>query len=312
MANVKFTNLDKAEFLDQGHATGYYRYAQWLCAAWRRAGGAICRNICMPRKLRAVFGRTLNFNLCRIGKPLIVCGSHRIESMAWPYNMFREIIPIMWDLWPGNYADFAKFVYRNKVRLVFCSSSMSVAAMSKMCPFTKFVWLPEAVDPSSYSSIGKLKERTIDVLSYGRSAGDKEREVQEVCKNKGYSFKRGAGSTFEELVSALNSSRISLCFPLCDTNPDKAQGVETLTIRYWEAMVSGTLMVGRAPKELIDVCGYNPMAGEMSRQGTQVAKILDSIDEYQYLADRNIQTAKTKGCWDSRIPLICKGLDYGD
>ena len=34
-----------------------------------------------------------------------------------------------------------------------------------------------------------------------------------------------------------------VCFPQCDTNPMKAGNLETLTQRYWEAMLSGWSLI---------------------------------------------------------------------
>ena len=38
-----------------------------------------------------------------------------------------------------------------------------------------------------------------------------------------------------------------------------AGDIETLTQRYWENMLSRIIMVGHAPKELVDLIGYNPI-----------------------------------------------------
>ena len=96
-----------------------------------------------------------------------------------------------------------------------------------------------------------------------------------------------------------------ICFPQCDTNPQKAGNLETLTQRYWEAMLSGCLIVGRAPQELIDLIGYNPVIDvEWDNPEIQVEGILNNIENYQNLVDKNIESAQKYATWDSRIPLI--------
>lgn len=294
----------EVEFLDPGAPLGFYRYMQWLCEAWQSSGGMVHPNINCPRKVRAALGRTLNFNLHKKRGGLLVCGSHRIESMAFPYNLFHEIVPIMWDLWPGNYEDFTRFINRNKVRLAFCSAQTSVNRLSKLCPSVSFVWLPEAVDVSAYRYGGLLQDRPVDVLSYGRSVGPIKEKIRHVCHTECKTFQEGAGRTFENLVECLSLAKISICYPLVDTNPGKAQGVETLTIRYWEAMLSGTLIVGRAPQELIEVCGYNPVIELGSDPIRKFMSVISDINHFQGLADKNFRTATNIGGWTARLPIL--------
>ena len=63
----------------------------------------------------------------------------------------------------------------------------------------------------------------------------------------------------EVLVDIGYSTDYTIINNLGIQSPDIAQGVETLTQRYWETMLSRTVIVGHAPKELIDICGYNPV-----------------------------------------------------
>jgi len=96
-----------------------------------------------------------------------------------------------------------------------------------------------------------------------------------------------------------------ICFPQCDTNPFRGGNVETLTQRYWEAMLSGCLMVGRAPKELIDLVGYNPIIDvDWEDPENQLLDILNNVTSYQDLVDKNYSTAISRGPWDSRMNLM--------
>ena len=96
-----------------------------------------------------------------------------------------------------------------------------------------------------------------------------------------------------------------MCYPRCDTQPDKAGDIETLTQRYWEAMLSRIVIVGRAPKELTDLIGYNPVI-EIGKDNQQnrIIEILDNIDNYQSIVDKNRRTAIDLGGWDLRIKEI--------
>lgn len=74
-------------------------------------------------------------------------------------------------------------------------------------------------------------------------------------------------------------------------------------------MLSRIVIVGRAPKELIDLIGYNPVI-EISNENQQnkIIEILDNIDDYQSLVDKNRETALKLGDWDLRIELIAHWL----
>ena len=84
-----------------------------------------------------------------------------------------------------------------------------------------------------------------------------------------------------------------------------AGNIETLTQRYWEAMLSGCVIVGRAPKELISICSYNPVV-EVKEEDYDagVTKVLRHLSDYQGLVDRNREFAARNADWTNRIRLI--------
>ena len=96
-----------------------------------------------------------------------------------------------------------------------------------------------------------------------------------------------------------------VCFPQSDTNPQKAGSLETLTQRYWEAMLSGCIIVGRAPQELIDFIGYNSVVEvEWDNPEMQLSNILHDIDSYQKIVDKSLESARKHASWDCRMPTI--------
>ena len=114
---------------------------------------------------------------------------------------------------------------------------------------------------------------------------------------------------FDSMVAGIRSSKITICYPQCDTKPWRAGNIETLTQRYWEGMLSGTLIAGRAPKELIDLCGYNPVITFGEHPAQQIEDVLDHIEDYQELADRNRKYAEENADWSKRIPIVMKALE---
>ena len=64
-------------------------------------------------------------------------------------------------------------------------------------------------------------------------------------------------------------------------------------------------MLGRAPKELIDLIGYNPVIElACNNQKEQVLQILNNVESYQELVDKNRSTALKMGDWKIRIMKI--------
>ena len=291
----------------------FHKFQYWFAKAWKDAGADVMEDVCVPHKLRAIMGRLLGFPLWRKKQRIIVLGCHRIESMAWPWCWRYEIVPMMWDLWPENFEYFIKFLKRNRVRQCFVTASKNVEKIQKACPNVKVFWVPEGINADEYPMGGDLIGRSIDVLNYGRQVGwlndaidvhDFGRQIKHVCE-------RGNGFVFDDfpsLVAGIRDAKMAICYPQCDTNPKRCGDVETLTQRYWECMLSGTLMIGRAPKELIDICGYNPVIDLGEDPARQIDDILNHIEGYQDLANRNRRSAEKNADWSGRIPMILDAL----
>ena len=122
-----------------------------------------------------------------------------------------------------------------------------------------------------------------------------------------------AFSTAEDLLLNINKIKIAICFTQCDTHPQRVGNIETLTQRYWECMLSGNLIVGRAPQELIDLIGYDPVVNvDWSNPEAQLSYILKNIGDYQPLVDKNYAAALKHASWDNRIEQIVNILaTYG-
>lgn len=294
-----------------------FPYQQWLAEAWQRRGFHVHQSLPVSCRIGAALGR---IGLCRssgiqLGR-LVVCGCSRVESVAWPWCWFYEIVPVMWDLWPAYLEPFVRFVQRCKVKTVFVTSSINVERIMNRCPGVHVVWLPEGIKADLYPKGPELAKRKIDVLNYGRKIAwltdaikaykKFSRPVNLLCVEE----KRLIFDTHEALTAGLRDSKIALCYPQSDTNPQQAGDVETMTQRYWECMLSGTLMVGHAPRELVSFCGYNPVIelGDHDCACEIINRILEKIADYQDLADRNRMFAAENADWEKRIPIIQKGL----
>jgi arginyl-tRNA synthetase len=88
-----------------------------------------------------------------------------------------------------------------------------------------------------------------------------------------------------------------------------AGNVETLTQRYWECMLTKTIILGHAPQELIEFAGYNPVIEiEWNDVGQQIDQILLNIESYQELVDKNFEFARKFASWDIRATKMIELL----
>ena len=111
------------------------------------------------------------------------------------------------------------------------------------------------------------------------------------------------------LSTAWLIQKIAITFPRCDTDPVKAGNIETLTQRYGECMLSGCILLGRAPQELIDLIGYNPVVTvDPVFPHLQIDDILNHLNDYQEMVERNYLTALEYASWDIRVSYLKKEL----
>ena len=298
---------------------GILFFMEWWAEAWREKGGT-CKyeRFAKPRIIFTSLGRLLNFRIgFGLGVKLIALGCHRIERVAWPWNMFHEIVPVMWDVWPDNREAFIRFIRNNRVKTVFCTSSQNVRYINERVPGVKVIWMPEGIKVEAYPMGPRLFDRKIDLLCYGRRKEDLVQKIDAYKWHSGFRFETGHRGLkfkgFTDLIAGIQDAKMTICYPQCDTCPEKAGDIETLTQRYWECMLCGTLIVGRAPKELIEVCGgRNPVIElDGSDPCRQIKEILDHLADYQEKIDENRALAEKFAPWSGRIEKIMDELGIG-
>lgn len=297
---------------DIGDSVAFYQH--WFSEAWEAAGGIVVSNSTIwPHTARVVLGRNWpGFNFSRKNK-LLVLGSGRVESVSWPKLLSHEIVPFLWDVWPDKIAPLIRFIRRNKIRTLFCTSSQIVEILKSRLSGVEIHWIPEGIKVEAYPKGEVLKNRPVDILSYGRQmipVTDKLRDLA-LSEKLNVLFREGDAhlfSTFDDLVNGLQSSKITICYPQSVTHPERAQNIETLTQRYWEAMLTGSLLVGQVPKELVEVCGYNPVIELGDNPASVIRDVLTHIEDYQELADKNRARAEEMAGWDKRMIEILEIL----
>lgn len=271
----------------------------------------------IPWKYRLLIAKlklSRNFSFLSKNNPcLFVLGAGYIDAFAFPFAYTHNIIPVLWDTWPRYWDRIISSFKRHNIKLAFFTQSSVAQYISSKMSDTACVHLPEGLNPIGYKSGKALSERSIDVLEMGRIFNQFHEKISADLKEYTHLFQKGNQllfKTFDDLTNGISDAKISICFPRNMTNPQQAGSVETLTQRYWECMFSRSLIYGHAPKELINLLGYNPVIEINWEDPTsQIKNILQNIEKYQCLVDQNLEYAKKYGTWKSRIPFIKSCID---
>ena len=240
---------------------------------------------------------------------------------AFPYYGKYEIVPMLWDVWPSTWERMYRSFYVLDVKTIFTTSHQVEDMINRNTDIHAHC-IHEGINSKKYKNDLQLKERKYDIFEMGRrfekyhriiELVDQENEIMvakpsNLNKNGTLNDKKIV-YTNDELYDIMSKSKIMVCFPQCDTNPGRAGNIETLTIRYWEAMLSGCVIIGRAPNELINLIGYNPVIEvDWERAQEQLEEILFCIENFQSLVDKNYKVAQKYAPWESRMPFFIQKL----
>lgn len=241
---------------------------------------------------------------------LCFCEGVSFRFDTFPDYLFYEIIPFIWDCWPRFWSSIELFFKKHNVKTAFFTSSQTAGHFRQVFPERNVFHIPEGIETELYRDEKKLSDRTIDYLEFGRCCRivDSTKFDSSVSVLSSFNERHGL-STRDDLISALSESKITIALTRQDNQPEIAEGIDTLTQRYWECMLSGVILLGRAPQELIDFIGYDPTVTiNYEDVNSQILDILKNLEKYQELVDRNRETAVRLGDWKLRIFDIKKRL----
>ena len=276
--------------------------------AWVKTGGQTMKSH-YPWRMFHRFA--FNYELPTIHKSKDIAQLRFVEPISINFDTFPdyaryEIIPFVWDCWPGYFDKTCEWFKRHEVRTAIFTSSQTAERMRQRFPEMNILWCPEGIDTSLYSEGKELKNREIDILEFGRSnrkvfKAELPSSIKHVCtmQDGKYIF------TNEELRQSMGDAKVTITLPRSITQPEVAGDIETLTQRYWECMLTRMVMVGHAPKELVDFIGYNPVIEiDFENPNEQICNILQHINDYIDLTNKNRETALLKGDWLARMQGI--------
>jgi len=281
---------------------------------------SVCRRtlLCLYKIAHKCFPNLLK----RKKKAILIgaAGNTMIDSF-FPYYFNYEIVPFLWDVWPIYWDQMYEQLRLFECKTVFVTVKKMSEKLRNDLGINAF-YIPEGIDTTVYNRGVPLKDRKFDVLEIGRQYKKYHDVLQGLSLSKTITLNSSSidvngnlidsklqFETAEEMYAALPQYRVMVNFPQSLTNPAKAGDLETLTQRYWEAMLSGCLIIGMCPQELIDLIGYNPVI-EVSWDNAQqqLLDILENIADYQSLVDKNYNTAQALASWEARMPTILNDL----
>lgn len=291
---------------------GFLNFKQAPFAAWVRNEGLVAQELYPPRWLH---GAAYRWELPTIWKSRKEARLRFVEPVSLSFDSFPdyaryEVVPMFWDCWPRYFEKTCRWLRKHGVRTAIFSSRMTAERMQERFPEMRIIWCPEAVDGNVYQKGKLLRDRTIDLLEFGRS---NEKVLQtgalflnHVCTKQNGKFIY----TNEQLYQAMGDAKVTIALPRSMTQPEMAGDIETLTQRYWECMFSRMVMVGHTPQELVDFIGYNPiieLRDDISAEAL-IRDVLEHIEDYQALVDKNRETAERFGSWDVRMEWLMEEL----
>lgn len=280
--------------------------------AWKNLGGKVAQD---HYPLRLFHRFVFNHQLPLFGYNKQEARLRFVEPVSLNFDTFPdyikyEIIPLVWDCWPKFFEFTSNWFLKNRVQTAIFTSSQNAEMMKKILPHLNILFIPEGVNTKLYTKGKNLTDRKIDLLEFGRR-NDKVFNVK-LPQEFNHLYSKNGNQLFSsnnEFFQALADTKIAINFPRCDTQPEIAGNIETLTQRYWECMLSRIVMIGRAPKELVDFIGYNPVIDiDKQHAEEQVLHILNNIEDYQPLVDKNYETAQNKADWSHRMKEVMNWL----
>lgn len=284
--------------------------------AWTNLGGGKVDSHYLPKWLRGI---PYHFDFPTIYQSRTKCRLRFVEACTIGFDCFPdyicyETIPIIWDCWPMYFDNVIRWLKKHKIKSVIFTATQTATHARDVLPKLNILTITEGIDVSSYHIGTNLVDRDIDLLEYGRVERNFFHEYVSGINHVNVKNSKGRMSTWNKLVETISQSKICVALPRCDVDSKFTGGVETLTQRFWEGMLSRTLLIGRAPKELVDLIGYNPVITlDRNNPQQQVRDILAHIEDFQPFVDKNRETALQMGSWDIRMKQVMEwlqGLGY--
>lgn len=150
---------------------GFLNFKVMPYEAWKRNGGEVAK---AHYPWRWLHGAAYRWELPTIWKSRKEARLRFVEPVSLKFDSFPdyaryEVVPMFWDCWPRYFEMTCEWLRKHQVKTAIFSSRMTAERMQERFPEMRIIWCPEAVDGSVYQKGELLKDRTIDLLEFGRS-----------------------------------------------------------------------------------------------------------------------------------------------
>lgn len=243
--------------------------------------------------------------------------SHYAVYKSFPYFTLSRGKRCLWmyDAWPSKWGAIARFIRRYGVALLMCSSRQATHHLQSLAiSGCRVEWVPEAVTVANYRTKPHA-DRRIDILQLGRKWNWYHEIIKPFCDQMRitYKYEKMEGElifkTRSDFICGLSDSKISICVPASLTHPIRSGGLETMTWRYLQSIASKCLLLGHAPKEMLELFGYNPVVEiDTSDPTGQINDILQHYDRYMPLIDKNYSHVCQRHQWSNRVCDVVRFL----
>jgi hypothetical protein len=162
------------------------------------------------------------------------------------------------------------FVEDVGISVLFVTHPDSVSELNSALDTCRVYYIPEGADPNGYQTD---VPKTIDLIAFGRKNYPHHNALLKELDPK-VVYQCGWLDTRQDFLDALAASKI-----------------EMLTMRYFQAMGTKSILLGHCPKLLKDLFGYDPVIEvDMQNPGAQVHDILDNYEDYIPMIEKNYQS----------------------
>lgn len=227
-------------------------------------------------------------------------------GLVWSGNRSAFIF----DAWPDRHDSIVALAREYKINHLFVSASQAADALRACLRKTCVHWIPEGINPREYRFYPP-EEKWIDVLALGRKYDAYHQSIVGHCEKSQmcYRYEQVKGQlVFDsrgEFIEGLARSKIMICVPSSVTHPERSGAVETMTIRYLQAMASKCLVLGHMPAEMGELFDYQPVIEiDMQQPTHQLDSILDRYADFIPLIERNHQAVLEHHTWSGRWEQI--------
>ena len=265
-------------------------------------------NFLKIKHLSAIFTYFLRFFFPKTGQFVVFMGPRFPKWFPYIYRKGYKAI-YLFDAWPSTHSFIKRFTGDYDIKNLFVSSLQATEMLNKLFGKRICCWAPEGIYPPDYKSYTP-EEKNIDVAAIGRKWPEHHDAIVSILAKNNILYKYSTPGTMvfpdhSSLIEGLARTKISICFPANVTNPERTGGIETMTNRYLQSMVSKCLVIGKAPSEMIQLFGYNPVIEvDMTDPAGQISQILANFGSYEALIEKNYSEVVSNHTWFKRWEFI--------